>query len=72
VEAVFADVECSTGDRLEFIESERGFLVVAANRDIRALEGIVSRLTKPVTIEAMNRVIQKMGRMRSNRRSARA
>jgi antitoxin PrlF len=59
------------GDRLEF-ESEQGSLVVAATRDIRSLKGIVSRLTKPVTIEAMNRVIRKMGRMPSSRRSARA
>jgi antitoxin PrlF len=60
------------GDRLEFIESEQGFLIVAATRDIRSLKGIVSRLTKPVTIEAMNRVIRKMGRMPGSRRSARA
>jgi antitoxin PrlF len=59
------------GHRLDFIEPEQGFLIVAATRDIRSLEGIVSRLTKPVTIEAMNRVIQKMGRMPKSRRSAR-
>ena len=60
------------GDRIEFIESEQGFLVVSATRDIRSLRGIVGRLTKRVTIEAMNRVIEKMGRMPSSRRSARA
>jgi antitoxin PrlF len=58
------------GDRPEFIESEQGFLVVAATRDIRSLKGIVSRLTKPATIEAMNRVIQKVGRMTNGRRTA--
>jgi len=60
------------GDRIEFIESEQGFLVVSTTRDIRSLRGIVGRLTKRVTIEAMNRVIEKMGRMPSSRRSARA
>jgi len=63
------DVEA--GDRIEFIESEQGFLVVSAPRDIRSLRGIVGRLTKRVTIETMNR-IEKMGRMPSSRRSARA
>ena len=52
-----------TGDRLEFIESEQGFLVVAATRDIRSLKGIVARPKKPVTIDDMNKAIEKMGRM---------
>jgi antitoxin PrlF len=52
-----------TGDRLEFIESEQGFLVVAATRDIRSLKGIVGQPKKPVTIDQMNRAIEKMGRM---------
>jgi antitoxin PrlF len=52
-----------TGDRLEFIESEQGFLVVAATRDIRFLKGIIGRPKKPVTIDDMNKAIEKMGRM---------
>jgi AbrB family looped-hinge helix DNA binding protein len=52
------------GDRIEFIESEEGFLVVPATRDIRSLKGIVPRRKKPVTIEDMNEAISKMGRMR--------
>jgi AbrB family looped-hinge helix DNA binding protein len=51
------------GDRLEFIESEQGFLVVAATRDIRSLKGIVGKPKQPVTIEVMNSAIEKMGRM---------
>jgi AbrB family looped-hinge helix DNA binding protein len=43
------------GDRLEFVESEQGFLVFAATRDIRSLKGIVSKPKKPVTVEDMNR-----------------
>jgi antitoxin PrlF len=51
------------GDRLEFVESGQGFLVVAATRDIRSLKGIVGAPQKPVTVEDMNSVIEKMGRM---------
>lgn len=50
------------GDRLEFVESEQGFLVVAATRDIRSLKGIVSRPKSPVSVQEMNRAIEKMGR----------
>ena len=52
-----------TGDRIEFIESEQGFLVVPATRDIRSLKGMVPKPNKPVTAEDMNRAIAKMGRM---------
>jgi antitoxin PrlF len=51
------------GDRLEFIESEQGFLVVAATRDIRSLKGIVGPPKKPVTVDDMNKAIEKMGRV---------
>ena len=51
------------GDRLEFVESEQGFLVVAATRDIRSLKGIVGRHKKAATIEDMNSAIEKMGRI---------
>jgi antitoxin PrlF len=51
------------GDRLEFVESEQGFLVVAATRDIRSLKGIVGRPKKSVTVEDMNSAIEKMGRV---------
>jgi AbrB family looped-hinge helix DNA binding protein len=50
------------GDRLEFTESEQGFLVVAATCDIRSLKGIVGRPKKPVTLKYMNSAIEKMGR----------
>jgi antitoxin PrlF len=56
-------LEIEAGDRLEFVESEQGFLVVAATRDIRSLKGIVGRPKKPVTIEDMNSALRKMGRM---------
>jgi hypothetical protein len=50
------------GDRLDFIESEEGFRVVAATRDIRSLKGIVGRPKKHATLEDMNSAIEKMGR----------
>lgn len=51
------------GDRIEFIESEKGFLVVPTTRDIRSLKGIIPKPKKPVAIDEMNRSIAKMGRM---------
>jgi AbrB family looped-hinge helix DNA binding protein len=49
------------GDRVEFIESGRGFLVVPATRDVKALKGLVPRPRKSVSIEDMNRSIAKSG-----------
>jgi antitoxin PrlF len=49
------------GDRVEFIESDRGFLVVPATRDVKALKGLVPKPRKPVSIEDMNRAIAKAG-----------
>ncbi len=49
------------GDRVEVIESDRGFLVVPATRDVKALKGLVPKPRKPVSIEDMNRAIAKAG-----------
>lgn len=49
------------GDRLEFFESEQGFMVVPATRSITALKGLVPKPKQPVTIEDMNRSIAKQG-----------
>ena len=47
-----------SGDRVEFVELEKGvFTVVAATRDLRELKGIVPKPRKPVTVEQMNRAI---------------
>ena len=46
------------GDRLEFVAQEKGvYKVVAATRDVRHLKGMIAKPAKPVTVEAMNRVI---------------
>lgn len=51
----------AAGDRVEFIESDQGFLVVSATRDIKTLKGLVPKPKRRVTIEDMNRSIAKMG-----------
>jgi len=52
----------TTGDRVEFIEVEKGvFSMVAATRDIRELKGSILKPSKPVSIEDMKRAITRMG-----------
>ena len=49
-----------TGDRVEFVELERGvYSVVAATRDVRALKGMIPKPAKPVSVEDMNRAIRR-------------
>jgi AbrB family looped-hinge helix DNA binding protein len=48
------------GDRLDFVEQERGvYKVVAATKDIRHLKGIVPKPRVPVSIDQMNAAIRK-------------
>lgn len=51
------------GDRIEFIESEQGFMVIPATRDIRSLKGIVGSPKTPVSLKDMSNAIRKMGRI---------
>jgi len=46
----------ATGDRIEFVEVEKGqFAIVPATRSIRELNGMFrGRRTKPVSIQQMN------------------
>ena len=47
-----------TGDRVEFVEFEKGvYTVVAATRDIRDLKGMIPKPAKPVSVEDMNRAV---------------
>lgn len=49
-----------TGDRVEFVELERGvYSVVAATRDIRSLKGMIPRPAKPVSVADMNTAIRR-------------
>ena len=52
------------GHRVEFIETEAGFLVKPATRDIRSLKGILPKPRRLVTVAAMNRALARMGRTR--------
>jgi AbrB family looped-hinge helix DNA binding protein len=48
------------GDRLEFVEQERGvYKVVAATRDVRHLKGVVPKPPRPVSVEEMNAAVRK-------------
>ena len=58
----FFQQSVDTGDRVEFVEVKKGvFTLVAATRDVRELKGMVSKPSKPVSIEEMNRTIARMG-----------
>jgi len=61
--SVRVKLRLEAGHRLEFIETDAGFLVKPATRDIRALKGILQKPRRPVTIEAMNQALARMGRV---------
>ncbi len=49
-----------SGDRVEFVEFERGvYTVVAATRDVRDLKGVIPKPAKPVSVEDMNRAVRR-------------
>ena len=49
-----------TGDRVEFVELEKGvYTVVAATRDIRDLKGMIPKPAKPVSVEDMTRAARR-------------
>ncbi len=51
-----------TGDRVEFVEQERGvYKVVAATKDVRHLKGIVTKPPRPVSVEQMKRAVRRAG-----------
>ena len=48
------------GDRLEFVEQERGvYRVVAATRDVRHLKGLVPKPRQSVSVEEMKAAVRK-------------
>jgi AbrB family looped-hinge helix DNA binding protein len=50
------------GDRIDFVDTERGFLIVPVKRDLKTLRGMFKgRRRKPLTIEEMNELIARMG-----------
>ena len=49
-----------SGDRVEFVELQRGvYKVVAATRDIRDLKGAIPKPAKPVSVEDMNKAVRR-------------
>ena len=54
-----------TGDRVEFVEEEKGvYKVVASTKDVRHLKGIIAKPPRPVTVEEMNRAVRRRGGQR--------
>jgi AbrB family looped-hinge helix DNA binding protein len=55
---VRAALGVAVGDRLEFIEVDKGrFEIVAATQSVTALKGLIPRQAKQVSIEDMNQAI---------------
>lgn len=51
-----------TGDRIDFVDTDRGYLIVPAKRDLKSLRGMFKgRRRKPATIEEIKAVIAEMG-----------
>lgn len=56
--AVRDSLGVESGDRVEFVEVEKGvYNVVAATRDVRELKGIIAKPAKPVSVEEMKRAV---------------
>lgn len=48
------------GDRLEFVEQERGvYKVVAATKDVRHLKGLIAKPPRPVSVAQMKAAIRR-------------
>ena len=48
------------GDRLEFVEEEKGvYKVVAATKDVRHLKGLVPKPREPISVEKMNQAVRR-------------
>lgn len=62
--SVRTKLKLEAGHRVEFIETDAGFLVKPATRDIRSLKGILPKPRRAVSIADMNRSISRMGRIR--------
>ena len=49
-------------DRVEFIETRQGFLMLPLKRELSGIKGILPKPRRPVSIDDMNRAIARMGR----------
>lgn len=52
----------TAGDRVDFVDAERGVLMVPAKRDLTTLRGMFNgRRRKPATIKEIKRTIEELG-----------
>jgi len=60
--AVRESLQLATGDRVEFIGTDKGFVIVPVRRDLNALCGMFKgRRAKPATLEEIKTAIAEMG-----------
>jgi antitoxin PrlF len=61
---VRAAMGLEAGDRIEFVEVEKGkFVIIPATCSVQALKGMIPKPAKPVSIEEMNAAIRARGLM---------
>jgi AbrB family looped-hinge helix DNA binding protein len=60
---VRSELGLDTGDRIEFIMNETSgrYEVVPATKSVEALKGLVSKPSKPVSVDDMNAAIARRG-----------
>lgn len=59
---VRASLGVGAGDRIEFVEVEKGkFTILAVNRSVQELKGMIRKPKRPVSIEEMNDAIARQG-----------
>ncbi|HSH48443.1 MAG TPA: AbrB/MazE/SpoVT family DNA-binding domain-containing protein [Halomonas sp.] len=59
---VRASLGVGAGDRIEFVEVEKGkFTILAVNRPVQELKGMIRKPKRPVSIEEMNDAITRQG-----------
>lgn len=59
---VRASLGLSAGDRIEFVELDKGrFAIMAATQSVKDLKGMIRRPAQPVSIESMNSAIEAHG-----------
>ncbi len=57
-----ASLGLGAGDRIEFVELERGkFAIMPSNHPVQALKGMIRKPVKPVSIEDMSAAIAAQG-----------
>ncbi|MEY2853548.1 MAG: hypothetical protein RL030_680 [Pseudomonadota bacterium] len=52
------------GDKIEFVQTESGFEMRTAKRDIRQIKGLLAKPGKPISIETMKQAIGRMGQLK--------